>query len=144
MKKCAQPPQQKGKALRVLLTLLCLSCSFNLHADPLIDHVASEVHEGKEVINLFFNQPVQYLYHTPHSNTKTMLLGFYVQSGKRQSSRNRPIAFKKIKFLQDLELFYEAGFNPHVYFEFNQAVKISIQNHKNLRGFTITISRPNQ
>jgi len=144
MKQNAYPIQESCKALKVLLILICLSCSFKLQADPLIDHVTTEAHENKEVINLFFNQPVQYLYHTPHSNTKTMLLGFYVQSGKKQPRKNRPIAFKKIKFLQDLELFYETGFNPHIYLEFNQAVDISVQNHKNLRGFILTISRQSQ
>lgn len=130
------------QGLQVIIFYLCLSNPS--YAENLIDHVSTEVDGSNEIVNIFFNMPIQYLYHTPHGKTKTMLLGFYVHNGRERTSRNRPVAFKKTKYLRDIELFFESGFNPYLYFEFDQAVDVSIKPHQDLRGFTLTISRYKQ
>lgn len=125
----------------VLLCLVMGLYTQGTQADTLIDHVTTRVHANTETVHLFFNQPVQYLYHTPQKNTQSMLLGFYINRGRDQSSRSRPVAFKKIAYLSDLELFYENGFNPHLYLEFNQTVDVTVDQDSNSRGFIITINK---
>ena len=128
----------------MLAILYCLCLPNLVYADSLIDHVSTDIDGNNEVVNIFFNMPVQYLYHSPHGKSKTMLLGFYLHNGRDLTSRNRPVAFRKIKYLRDIELFLESGFNPHLYLEFDQAVDVTIKPHQDLRGFTLTISRYKQ
>lgn len=130
------------QGMQVLIFYLCLPNM--LYANGLIDHVSTDIEGTNEVVNIFFNMPVQYLYHTPRGKTKTMLLGFYVHNGREHVSRNRPVAFRKTKYIRDIELFFESGFNPHLYFEFNQSVDVTIKPHQDLRGFMVTISRYKQ
>lgn len=135
----------KGKRTScILLLLTSLLSTLNLYANSLIDHVTSVVHENQEIIRLYFNQPVHYLYHTPHRNTKTVLLGFSIASGTQQLSRHRAIAFKPEKYLQNIEIYYERDFNPHLFLEFNQAVNITVQPTQNLRGFILILNKNDQ
>ncbi len=123
----------------ILALVLCNAP--DLHAEPLIDHVNNEVQNNQEIVEIIFNTPVQYLYHTPKSGTKTMLLGFYIHPSWKQSrSWHRPISFKRTKYLQSMDIYSEQGFNPHLYLEFNTFVNIQVQPRKNLRGFVLTLS----
>ena len=128
-----------------IILLLMIGYVCNSHADSIIDHVNVNTIESNEIVEIIFNQPVQYLYHTPKSDTETMLLGFNMHSLRnKKRSTYRPIPFKHTNYLQSIELYYEKGFNPHLYFEFNTTVNINIQPRKNLRGFILSISKFNK
>jgi hypothetical protein len=124
-------------------TLLLALCScYNSQADSVIDHVNTSQDGTKEIVEIVFNKPVQYLYHTPKSDTKTMLLGFYMHPPKNKGlSRHRPVSFKRAELLESMEIFHEQGFNPHLYLEFSSPVNVIVQSSKDLRGFILTISK---
>lgn len=125
-----------------VILLLALFYSYSAHADSIIDHVNTRQEDSKEIIEIVFNQPVQYLYHTPKSDTKTMLLGFYLPPPWiQEQTRHRPISFRRGDLLNDIELYYEKGFNPHLYLEFNTRVNIEVQPMKDLRGFVLTLGK---
>jgi len=118
-----------------------LCCGQIAQADALIDYVDTSADGKKEIIDIVFNWPVQHLYHTPKVDTKSMLLGFYINLPRNQGrSWQRPVPFKHEKLLQSIDVYYEKGFNPHLYFEFNAAVDIEVQPRKDLRGFIIMLS----
>lgn len=122
----------------ILLLILCYGQT--AQADALIDYVDTSLDDKKEIIEIVFNEPAQYLYHTPKTGS-TMLLGFYTHSPRKQgNSWQRPISFKRAKLLQSIDIYYEKGFNPHLYFEFSTVVNIQVQPRKDLRGFILTIS----
>jgi hypothetical protein len=130
------------KTIRAITLLLCIFNAYSLQAAPIIDHVKTDTDGTKEIIEIVFNKPVQYLYHTPKSDTKTMLLGFYIHPPKNNgSSRHRPVSFKRAELLQSIEIFHEQGFNPHLYLEFSSPVNVTVQSSKDLRGFILTISK---
>jgi hypothetical protein len=138
----SRPDNAWLKYANVIILLLALCCSYNTQADSIIDHVKTDTDGTKEIIEIVFNKPVQYLYHTPKSDTKTMLLGFYLHPPKRKGiSRHRPVSFKRAELLESIEIFHEQGFNPHLYLEFSSPVNVTVQSSKDLRGFILTISK---
>jgi hypothetical protein len=130
------------RSSNALALLLALCCCYNTQAGSVIDHVNTSQDDAKEIVEIVFNKPVQYLYHTPKSDTKTMLLGFYIHPPKKKGlSRHRPVSFKRAELLESIEIFHEQGFNPHLYLEFSSPVNVTVQPSKNLRGFILTISK---
>lgn len=124
-----------------IIVLLALCCGKTAQADALIDYIDTSLDGKKEIIEIVFNEPAQYLYHTPKTGS-SMLLGFYVHSRwKYGNSWQRPVSFKYAKLLQSIDIYYEKGFNPHLYFEFSTVVNIQVQPRKDLRGFILTISK---
>jgi len=126
------------------LLLLCLFFTMNVQGQTLIDRIDSEQHNQIEIVQIFFNTPVQYLYHTPKEKMNHALIGLHsgaVYKNTRIDQPNIPVG--NSLYITDFELFSEPGFNPHLYIQFNTKVNLEVQPGKHLRSLILNINKHN-
>lgn len=129
-------------SISLLLYLTGLLFVAQVQAQQPIDHVLTTQKDNIETTEIFFNTPVQYLYHTPRDNTDNALIGIYInKQNSRSNTINSSIPFGRSAFISDMEFFNEPGFNPHIYVQFNSTVDLTIQPGKKLRSLILTIKK---
>ena len=127
---------------RAVMLIIALCVSFNATAQAVIDYVDSTYDKGTEKVKIYFNTPIQYLYHMPKVNSKNALIGLYLSPINNEISAGyHHIATGNSYFITDMELFYEQGFNPHLYLQFKADVDLTVMAGKDLRSLVITIQK---
>ena len=124
----------------VIAGLACLLASTTLHAQGIIDHVETTKTNATELTRIFFNTPVQYLYHTPKNKTSNSLIGLYFNN-KNTRTVNTNLSFRKSGFITDMEFFSEPGFNPHIHIHFNTEVDLTVKPGQYLRSIILEIKK---
>jgi len=128
-----------GHAFFLLSTLLA---SLSASASALIDHVTVDTHDQQEEVRIYFTQPVFYLYHTPDKIVKSTLIGLRTNLSGRPDSRtyHNTITTGPSKYITDMEIFSEAGFNTHLYIQFKKSVNVTVRTGPQLRSIIIKLT----
>jgi len=125
----------------LLLLLLYMTC-IQVHAQNVIDYIDSTHDKAVETVEIFFNVPVQYLYHTPRDNSSHSLIGLSIATFNNQGeSRHNHVSVSQSLYLSDLEYLHESGFNPHLYVEFKEDVDLTVQLGKSMRSIILIIKK---
>jgi len=129
----------------ILLPLLILSCLTGMqqvYARNVIDHIDSTHKNAVETVEIFFNVPVQYLYHTPRENSSHSLIGLSIATFNRsEDSRHNHTSTSQSLYLSDMEYLHESGFNPHLYVDFRETVDFTVYMGENMRSIILIIKK---
>jgi len=118
-----------------------LLASLSASASALIDHVTVNTHDQQEEVRIYFNQPVFYLYHTPDKVIKSTLIGLRTNLSGRPDNRtyHSTITTGPSRYIADMEIFSEAGFNTHLYIQFRESVNVTVRPGPELRSIIIKL-----
>ena len=110
-----------------------------------IDHADVDMIDGKERLTLYFTWPVQWIYATPDSPSKVILVGIKTMPrGMPQEPRRtltRHISIPPSRFIDQVEIVKEPDFDAYILIDFNETLNYKVSQGSDFRSIIVDIEK---
>lgn len=110
-----------------------------------IDHVDVDTVDKTDRLTLYFTWPVQWIYATPESPSKVILVGIKTVSRGMPGDGRRPItrhiALPPSRYIDQVEIVKEPDFDAYILIDLNETLNYKVSQGSDFRSIIVDISK---